>query len=901
MAKKEKVTIPDLLSNREKIRDIGIIAHVDHGKCIDGNTKIHLSNGTIEAKKLFEHISKNGEKINRTLDEECYKSRIDIFAHSLSKDFKLEKIKITHAWKRRAKLIKIKLKNGIEIKVTPNHRFLLLSEQGGIIEKEAQNLNGEDCILCESSFNGGNINMDELREDGFKIKEKEELPGEHDVYDFTLSKNHNFAANSIMIHNSTMTDSLLAGAGMLSMKIAGKARATDTLEEEQKRGITIQASAISMVHAFEDDYYLINLIDTPGHVDFGGEVTRSLRAVDGAVVVVCAVEGVMPQTETVLRSCMNERVRPVLYINKVDRLIKELKLTPEAMAERFKKIINEFNNLIWSMAPKDFKEKWQVKVQGGEIVFGSAVDKWALSFPYMEKKGLTFKDIRDAYIGTDGEIKEKVQKLSEKAPLCEVMLDMVVKHMPNPLEAQKYRIPKLWSGDLESKEGKSLIACNSDGPLIFCVTKVIVEPAAGEISFGRVFSGELRRGEDIYLNRGRSKQKLQQIFIMMCDKRVIMDAIPAGNTAAIIGLKDSFSGETVSPYEIVPFEEVKHLFEPVITKAIEAKDPKDLPKLIEVLKTIAKEDPTIYIEINKETGEHLMSGLGELHLEWTEYKIQKYKGVEVVTSPPLVVYRESVRAKSETFEGKSPNKHNKFYIRVEPLEKGVYDAIVNKELPEGKIKKKRPDIWDTLIEGGMSRQQSKRVKQILGRNVFVDESRGIVHIGEVIEMCFEAFEQVMKAGPIAKEPGAGVKVVLEDCKLHEDAIHRGPAQIIPAVRSAIKQAIGTADPVIYEPVQTIRIDCPPKFMGEITKIVQTRRGKVLNIEQEIDRMVIKASIPVAKSFGLIGDLRSATEGRAIWSLVDSYFREAPSRLQHEIINRIRKRKGIKEVKFEEEE
>ena len=219
---------------------------------------------------------------------------------------------------------------------------------------------------------------------------------------------------------TTLSDNLLAGAGMISKELAGEQLALDFDEEEAQRGITIFAANVSMVHTYEGNEYLINLIDTPGHVDFGGDVTRAMRAIDGAIVVVCAVEGVMPQTETVLRQALRERVKPVLFINKVDRLINELKLTPEELQSRFIKIINDINNLIRKMAQEEFKDKWLVRVEDGSVAFGSAYNNWAISVPFMKKSGITFKDIIK-YCEED-----KQDELAEKAPLHEVVLDMVI-------------------------------------------------------------------------------------------------------------------------------------------------------------------------------------------------------------------------------------------------------------------------------------------------------------------------------------------------------------------------------------------------------------------------------------------------------------------------------------------
>lgn len=687
---------------------------------------------------------------------------------------------------------------------------------------------------------------------------------------------------------TTFTDNLLAGAGMMSEELAGKQLVMDFHEDERERGITIDTAAVNMVHDFEGSEYLINLLDTPGHIDFGGDVTRAMRAVDGTIVLCCAVEGIMPQTETVLRQALRELVKPVLFINKVDRLIKELKLTPEKMQEKFKSIIENVNRFIRDIAPEGYKEKWQVNVQDGSIAFGSALHNWALSWPYMQKTGITFKDIIKAYEGDDP---AEIKKLAKSAPLHKVILNMVIRHLPNPLEAQKYRIPKIWHGDLESEEGKSLLNCNPSGPLFFVITKIIVDPQAGEISTGRVFSGTITKGQEVYLNRLKYKARIQQVFSYYGAKRDIINEAIAGNIVGISGVK-AYAGETITLEPAEPFEKITHIFEPVITKAIEAKKPSDLPKLIEVLKQVAKEDPTVEVEINEETGEHLLHGMGELHLEIIENRIRTEKGVDVVTSPPIVVYRETITKKSPIVEGKTPNKHNKFYICVEPLEKSIYNAIKNKELPEMRIKKKEIAIRDKLVELGMDSKIAVRVKNIYKGNLLIDMTRGQVHIGEVIEMIHDMFEDVMNSGPLAREPCAGIKVLLMDMKLHEDAIHRGPAQVYPAVRFAIRSAMMQADPILLEPLQILRIEAPNTYTGELTKLISNKRGQLLEMNQEGSLVILKAKLPVAEMFGWSSELRSATGGRGNSSLIDQMFEKLPTELQQKIIKQIRERKGL---------
>ncbi|MBN1644664.1 elongation factor EF-2 [Candidatus Woesearchaeota archaeon] len=686
---------------------------------------------------------------------------------------------------------------------------------------------------------------------------------------------------------TTFSDNLLAGAGMMSEELAGKQLALDFHEDEKARGITIDTAAVSMVHEFEGKEYLINLLDTPGHVDFGGDVTRAMRGVDGAIVLACAVEGMMPQTETVLRQALKERVKPVLFINKVDRLIKELQLTPEAMQERFVKIINDVNRMIRDISPKEYKDTWTVNVQNGTVAFGSAFHNWALSIPYMKNKKITFKDVIDAYESGG----EKYKELAKKAPLHEVVLNMVIRHHPNPVDAQKYRIPWLWRGELDSEEGKSLINCDPNGPLFYCITKIVVDPQAGEISCGRLFSGTMKKGLNVYLNRQKQEARIQQVFIFNGAKRDIVEEIPAGNVLGIAGVK-SYPGETITFEQTEPFEQITHIFEPVITKAIEATKPADLPKLIDVLRQVTKEDPTIKIEINEETGEHLMHGMGELHLEVIENRIKTEKGIDVKTSQPIVVYRETISKESPQIEGKSPNKHNKLFFKVEPIDDATYSLLKKGEIREGRIKKKDLDMRDKLVSAGWDNKKALSVKDVFNGCLFLDETRGIVYINEILEMVMDMFEDVMRAGPIAREPCLRVKVSLMDCKLHEDAIHRGPAQLYPAVREGIRGAMMQANPVIFEPKQILQIDSPSDYMGEVSKIVSNKRGQLLEMNQEGSQTVIKAKLPVAEMIGWSSDLRSATGGRGNSSLVDQMFEKLPGELQDKIVKQIRERKGL---------
>jgi len=712
-----------------------------------------------------------------------------------------------------------------------------------------------------------------------------------------LMRKHNHIRNiGIIAHidhgKTTFTDNLLAGAGMISEELAGKQLAMDFDEQEQERGITIYAANVSMVHEYNNEDYLINLIDTPGHVDFGGDVTRATRAVDGAIVLIDAVECVMPQTETVLRQALKERVKPILFINKVDRLIKELKLTPQQMQERFLEIIKDVNSLIEKYAEEEYKDKWKISVNDGSVAFGSAVRNWAISIPFMQKTGITFKDIIE--LTEKGEEKA----LAKKAPLHVVVLDMVIKHLPNPAEAQKYRLSKIWQGDLNSEVGKSMLECNPDGPLAAVVTKLYPDPHAGYVATVRIFSGKIVSGQDVYLVNQQKTEKVQQVSLYKGAQRIPMDEVVAGNIVGIVGLKEAGSGETLcDPNNPIPgFEAIKHIFEPVVTKAIEPKHPNQLAKLINFLRKTAKEDPTMRIKIDEETGEYLVSGLGELHIDAKIERPLKDEGIEVEVSQPIVIYRESVAIKTPNpIEGKSPNKHNRFFIVVEPLEKEIYQKMIEGEIPsELEIKKKDVELQEKLVKYGFDKDEAKKIKLIHNRNILLDMTYGVHAILEVMEMVKQAFVEAMNEGALAREPCAGVKVKLVDAQLHEDAIHRGPAQVIPAVRQAIREAMLSSKAYILEPKQIIRIDVPTDQMSGAIKEVNNRRGQILEMNEERGSTSIKAKLPVSEMFGFDSALKSSTGGKGFYWLIDVVYEPVPKDLEPKIIKQIKDRKGIKD-------
>ncbi|VVB98627.1 Elongation factor 2 [uncultured archaeon] len=685
---------------------------------------------------------------------------------------------------------------------------------------------------------------------------------------------------------STLTDSLVARAGLISKELAGEQRVMDFDEQEQARGITIKSANISLGFQFQGEDYLINLIDTPGHVDFGGHVTRALRAVDGVVLVVDAVEGIMPQTEAVLRQALKERAKPTIFINKVDRLINELKLDSTAMQQRFLKIIAGLNKIISMNAPKEYADAWSIDVVKGNIAFGSAYNKWAVSAVSMKKNTLSFKDIYEKV-----QAGEK-QFLIDKSPLDEVLLEMVIRHLPNPKIAQAYRIPVLWkNGDLNTDAGRDMLSCNAAGKTVGVCFGVVYDEHAGEVGIIRLFSGNIRKSDQLYISSKKQFAKVQQVAVYMGPDRVPSEHISAGNIGAIVGVRDLFVGETVSTDIMEPFEQIKHYAEPVITKSIEAKESKNLAKLIEVLRGIKKEDPTLKIELNQETGEHLISGMGELHLEIIEYKIRNEKKLEIKTSPPVVVYRETLVGQSPEVEGKSPNKHNKIKVIVEPITPELLAAMEDGTIPDEKPKGK--EGIEKLIAAGMERDEAKGVWDIYKHNVLIDATKGVQYLNEVEELIIQGFQEAMDKGPLAKEKVTGVKVTITDVMLHEDNVHRGPAQMLPAIKRPIYAAMLIAGVTLLEPKQKMTINVPQEYAGNVVTLTQGKRGQLIDMQQDGEYTNIIVKMPVGEMFGFGSDLRSATQGKAIPYQEYAGYESMPRDLVAGVVRKIRERKGDK--------
>ena len=700
------------------------------------------------------------------------------------------------------------------------------------------------------------------------------------------NKIRNFGVIAHVDHGkTTMSDSLLAHSGIIAPSSAGTALALDYMKAEQERGITIVQANVTLHYKHGESEYVINMIDTPGHVDFSGRVIRSLRAIDGAVVVCDAVEGIMTQTETVTRMALEERVRPVLFINKIDRLIKELRLTPEQMQERLATVVTNFNALLDTYAEPEYRDKWKVSIQDGSVTFGSAKDRWGINVDVMKEKGVSFKDVITAY-SEEG----SVEALVEKAPLADGILGMVVKHHPPPHVAQKYRVPKIWKGDLDSDIGKAILNCDDNGPAIMMIVNMQIDPAAGPVAIGRLFSGTLKDGQLVNIIDTKREGRIQSVNFFMGNQREMVGELSAGNIPALLGLGDARAGQTLSTVKgIDVFEGIKYVSEPVVQMAIEPKHPKDLPKLVETLKRLTIEDPNLVIKIDEESGETIIAGMGVLHLEIATSLIHD-AGLEIITSEPLINYRETVSVASAPIMAKSPNRHNKIFMKVEPLEPEIAEMCRTGELSEMKDKKEMIKI---LRDHGWEPDVAKKVMRFDSRgNVMINGTKGVQFIDESSDSILTGFDDVMKEGPLAREQMRNCKFTFTHFVPHEDTAHRGLSQLGPASRRACLGSTILAKPVVLEPILGIEVRVPQDLVGNVASVISGKRGKVLDMQQKGIVNIVIGEVPASETFDLSQIMRGQTQGKAMWNTFFKSWSPIPKSIAGTLIPDIRKRKGL---------
>ena len=586
---------------------------------------------------------------------------------------------------------------------------------------------------------------------------------------------------------TTLTDSLLARAGLISKTVSGDVLYTNYEAIEKDRRMTIKSANISLGFDYKDKDYIINLIDTPGHVDFGGHVTRSMRAVDGVVLVVDPVEGIMPQTETVLRQALKEKAKPVLFVNKTDRLHQRTEADAGADLRAAARADKRHKQADRAVRPGGIRRevegqrrerqrvlRFRIR-QVGDIEVHHGEEQGQLQAGLRATRCRARKGSRNSGDSAD----RRGGAGDDNRPPADPDGGAGVQDTADMARRPEQRGRKGDDERGQEREGEhSRVQHN-------------VRPAQrrGGRGQGLLRHREERASSSTYPARPTT-QKIQQVGIYMGQDRVLVEEIPAGNIAALIGLKDVSVGDTLSEEGIEPFEQITHYSKPVVTKAVEAKDSRDTTKLIEALRVLSKQDPTIKVEINQETGEHLISGMGELHLEIIETKLRDEFEIPITTSEPIVVYHETIEGGAGPIEGKTPNRHSKFYVTVEPMPESVQKAMDAGAIREGQPKGQV--AIEAMIEAGLDRPTAKGVVYISNNCMLVDATHGVQYMNEVMELLIDGFVEASRDGPLAREKCSGVMVRIVDATIHEDPVHRGPAQIIPAIRSGIYAAMLTA-------------------------------------------------------------------------------------------------------------
>ncbi|KAJ7242600.1 hypothetical protein B0H12DRAFT_1236729 [Mycena haematopus] len=737
---------------------------------------------------------------------------------------------------------------------------------------------------------------------------------------------------------STLTDSLVSKAGIIASAKAGDMRFTDTRDDEKERGITIKSTAISMYFEVDKEElpsikqktvgseFLINLIDSPGHVDFSSEVTAALRVTDGALVVVDCVEGVCVQTETVLRQALGERIKPVVIINKVDRALLELQVSKEDLFQSFSRTIESVNVIVStyhdaalgdvqfaSRYAKKFGVDKEKMICGADNFFNPATKKWSTK---ADADGKTLErafnqfvldpifkifralEVKLAPEERDLEGKSLLKVVMRKfLPAGDSLLEMIVINLPSPATAQRYRVETLYEGPMDDESAIAIRDCDPNGPLVLYISKMVPTSDKGRFyAFGRVFAGTVRSGPKIRIQGPNyTPGKKDDLFIKSIQRTVLMmgryieplEDCPAGN---IVGL-------TAHNMKVMRFS-----VSPVVQVAVEVKNAADLPKLVEGLKRLSKSDPCVQTWIN-ETGEHIVAGAGELHLEICLKDLEEdHAGVPLKKSDPVVPYRETVKAESSIVAlSKSQNKHNRLYMKAMPLEEELTQAIESGKISSRMTSKLVPESSPTSMAGTSPKPIWAFGPDTTGPNLMVDVTKGVQYLNEIKDSCVAALQWASKEGVCAEENMRGVRFNLLDVTLHTDAIHRGGGQIIPTCRRVCYAACLLAQPTLQEPVYLVEIQCPENAIGGIYSCLNKRRGQVFSEEQRVGTpmFTVKAYLPVNESFGFNGDLRQATGGQAFpqsvfdhWEVMAGSPLDKGSKLE-ELVTKLRVRKGLK--------
>ncbi|MCA9374834.1 elongation factor G [Candidatus Dojkabacteria bacterium] len=665
---------------------------------------------------------------------------------------------------------------------------------------------------------------------------------------------------------TTTTERLLYHSGQIHKvgEVHDGETVTDYMEQEKERGITIVSAAVTCFWKYKDEDYRINIIDTPGHVDFTAEVERSLRVLDSAVVIFDGKMGVEPQSETVWRQADKYGVPRMCFVNKLNLLggdfemsmnsIKE-RLTPNAVAitlpigreQALRGIINLLDMKAYTYKsvdqdvsdveeiPADLKEK-------ADEYRRILVEKLVEQDDTLMEKYLSGEDISvDELIGAlrKGTISRAIFPVmggDSRTSTSRLLLDAIIAYLASPIDLPPVLgINPKTEGEVERKPDES-------DPFSGLVFKIVNDPHVGNLAYFRIYSGRVDAGSYVYNSTKGEKERIGRLVLMHAEEREEVKALTAGDIGAIIGLKDPRTGDTLCDESNQVILEQIQFAEPVVSQAIEPKTKSDEEKMSIALNKLSKEDPTLTISSNHETGQTIISGMGELHLEVIVDRMKREFSVEVNVGRPQVAYRETIKELREQ-EGKyikqsgGKGQYGHCWLRLEPGESGSGFEFVN-EIKGGSI----PREFIPAIQKGV--------------------------------------EEAMKAGVVAGYPVVDVKVSVYDGSYHE--VDSSEAAFKVAGSMAFKEGMRNAKPVLLEPVMSVEVSVPEQYVGDITGSLNSKRGMIIGTETKNNLHIISANVPLAELFGYTTELRSITSGRGVSTMEMSHYAEVPKNIAEQI-------------------
>lgn len=685
----------------------------------------------------------------------------------------------------------------------------------------------------------------------------------------------------IMAHidagKTTTTERILYYTGKIHKigEVHEGAATTDWMVQEQERGITITSAAITaawtpQTGTLKDIEHRINIIDTPGHVDFTAEVERSLRVLDGAVAVFCAVGGVQPQSETVWRQANKYGVPRMAFVNKMDRtgadfyrVIEMMKTRlhakpmpiqiPIGAEDNFKGVVD-----LVTMQGLTFDEG----DKGFNVIFGDIpadlvedAKKWREHM--VEMVAETDEALMEKYLGgeelTEAELREGIRKgcvTLAFTPMCcgsafknkgvQPMLDAVVSYMPSPLD-----IPPIKGVDADGNEVER--KADDKEPFSALIFKIMADPFVGSLSFIRVYSGVLEAGSAVYNSNKRRRDRIGRLLQMHANKREDINEVRTGDIGAAVGFKDVYTGETICDEASQVILESMDFPAPVIQVAIEPKTKQDQEKMAVALQKLAQEDPTFKVHTDPETSQTIIAGMGELHLEIIVDRMMREFKVDANVGKPQVAYRETIRKKVDS-EGKfvrqsgGRGQYGHVKITVEPNETGKGYEFVN-----------------NIVGGVVPKEYIKPVDQ--------------------------GIQEALNSGILAGYPVVDVKITLFDGSYHEVDSNEMAFKIAGSM--AFKSGCEKASPVLLEPIMAVEVETPEDYMGDVIGNLNSRRGRIENMEDRAGSKVVTAKVPLAEMFAYSTTLRSMTQGRATYTMQFSQYDEAPRNVAEEIIAKAR--------------